>query len=223
MSLVEGSGGDLPEVVDAHIMLAALDNVCVLLRMSGKRLFGRFGVHDTLGQVSFLPDLSRMGDVPAVAIGDGVRVEYWVTGSFFSFECAVHSLGGAGRIRLSRPDRIDRKDRRLVPRLRLAGGSEAKVVVQEGDDVVELEVLDLSSAGLAVRFDRDEVDLQPGASVEAWLHLDDCQPFPVELHVQHVKRREDGYYVAGATMSTVTVEDRRDLARAVTGSQRKVA
>lgn len=175
-----------PGEIDAHLMLAALDAVPVVLLMGQHRLSGRFDLADGFGEISFI-DQRASPRVIAAASKD-VSVEYYLDGSRrHAFSTRVVGRSGRDRLRLARPRRIERSERRIVPRVKLAADSGCSFAFNQPADARPAEVADLSNAGARLLVARSVGLSRGGQTVSGWLRLGhDSEPIPIGLEVRHV-------------------------------------
>lgn len=196
-----------PGEIDAHLMLAALDAVPVVLCAGQQRLSGRFDLADGFGEISFI-DQRPAPRATAVAHKD-ITVEYYLDGSCrHAFSTRVIGRSGRDRLRLARPRRIERSERRIVPRFRIAEDSGCCFTFTEPAGARPAEVADLSNAGALLRVPRSVGLTTGGQTASGWMRLGhDSEPMPVTVEVRHVSPFDAGRVSVGVRFVGIRFAD----------------
>jgi hypothetical protein len=184
-----------PSRIDAIFLNAALDGADAVAWAGGRTLQGRMQMPGRQAEVVF----RATGPVQASA-GSTVRLEVWSRSDRFHCEARVRAVDGTV-LRLDRPHRIVRLDRRAAPRVQLDAGS----ALFRTAGATGCEILDVSATGVAFRCAADAP--RPGARITGWLVLPGEEPMSVELVVQHT-RADRGGNVAGAHLASMTARAR---------------
>jgi len=176
----------MPGEIDAHLMFAALDAVPVVLCAGELRVQGRFDLADGFGEISFIDQRTA---TRATSLPSGpVSVEYFLgESSRHCFTSRVISVGAQDRVRLARPLRIERSERRIVPRFQLADATGYTFTFSEPEGARPAEVVDLSNTGARLLVPRSVGLTGGGQTAAGWLRLGaDEEPLPVTVEVRHV-------------------------------------
>ena len=197
-----------PGEIDAHLMLAALDAVPVVLLMGQHRLSGRFDLADGFGEISFIEQCAS--PLGIAAAHQDVSLEYFLDGARrHAFSTRVVGRSGRDRIRLARPRRIERSERRIVPRVRLAADSGYCFTFDQPVDAPPAEVADLSNAGARLLVSRSVELSHGGQRVSGWLRLGhEISPMPATLEVRHVAPFDAGRVAVGVRFVALRYADR---------------
>jgi hypothetical protein len=199
--------------IDAHLMHAAMDGLSAVMQLGPSHLMGRLEIPEDMGDVVFVLDRASSIVDPEVQ-GLLVRVEYWHGDTSNRFESQVVEREGP-RVRLVRPEVVDRSDRRLVPRFAVDGAEGFRFLVGEAAEARSLPLVDLSNTGLAFRCPL-ELELEPGMELVAWLGLPDHDVVPIRLEIRN-SRPLGTEILVGARMIDLRRVDRKAITRLIVG------
>jgi hypothetical protein len=194
----------LPCEIDAHLMLAALEGVCVSLSQGRDTVRGRFDLPDDFGEVGFVAESARELTRRWTG-GEEVVARYHVQDQPFQFRSRVRSRSSEWRLRLDRPRSLASVERRLSPRVSLAAGG-AVLRLDEG----AVTVVDLSNQGAQLRWPEGLACPRVGARRPAWLESELTAPIALDIEV----RRVEGVLL-GVAFRGMRPVDLRDLTRAL--------
>ncbi len=157
-----------PDLIDAHLLAAAMQGVSGVLEASGGSLVGRFDFADAFGEISFIIEHWE----PWLYDGMALEADYWLDGARYRFEARLRSRGGRGRLRLMRPRRIQGFERRVQPRQRVA-----ESFCMMADSSVGIE--DLSVDGALIQLHSELPPMRSGEQRQVWLSVPQTTPIPV--------------------------------------------
>lgn len=180
-----------PAAIDALFLDAALDGSDAVAWAGGRTLQGRMQMPSRAAEVVF------RATVPvSIRLGATIRIEVWSRADRFRCEARVRSVDGRV-LRMDRPHRIIRLERRRAPRVPMAESS--ALFRTQGAEGCQL--LDVSATGLAFRCPAGGARM--GERIAGWLVLPGEEPMSVELVVRHTRPDADGV-VVGASLTGMT-------------------
>ena len=129
-----------------RLSMVACEGVGVVLTDTHRRLSGRFDLADGFAEIAFIDQSPERGGHRSLS--GLVTAEYYFDGgAFYQFETRIVGRTASDRLRLLRPRRITRSERRALPRV--AGkhllGASFELRGPKASQVVE--VADLSGGG----------------------------------------------------------------------------
>jgi len=200
-----------PKEVRNHLTHAALGQSAACMTASFQRVAGTFSAPDNGGRVMFYGRSAVGGPDQGIDIGQSVRVDYRYHRTNLVFFSRISELFAPGSWILDRPRTVQRLSRRIEPRIAVSEGAALSVAMMTTGGFSSYPVVDLSTGGLAVRYDARDVGLWVGRRVTVWLELLDQQPVPVNTEVRHVSRRgcQPGFKLAGLRFVEPDAESKR--------------
>lgn len=174
-----------PGEIDAHLMFAALDGVPVVLRSGELRVPGRFDLADGFGEITFI---DQRTSAHSAWTDEEVAVEYYLKGEQrHVFSTRVIGRSTRDRVRLARPRRIERSERRVVPRLQLESHPGYSIAFTQPAAAPPAELVDLSNSGARLHIHRAAGLDRRGRRASGWMRLGAAvEPIPVTVEVRHV-------------------------------------
>lgn len=204
-----------PDEIDAHLMFTALDNVPVVLSAGSMRVPGRLDLADDFGEIAFIDQRQS----PEQHVQTGLRpveVAYYnQAGVHHRFTTVVKDKSAPDRLRLQRPMRIERSERRIVPRFPVLGTEGYGFAVTGTDDQPVSAVADLSNQGLRLLMWRRSGVPLSGAVLTGWLQLPEETPLPISVEVRYVAPYDAGRVSVGARLLEIRRDDHTVLTRHV--------
>ncbi len=219
--MLEDSPGGLseivgPNVIDAHLMYAALDGVAVVLDCGPIRAQGRLDMADGFGEIAFIDqstDLASRGPMR----GD-VALQYYLGDTVLHrFTSRILGQSSVDRYRLARPLRISKSERRSVPRFRLAGHVHYTFDLDPPFRGPPAEIADLSNQGARLLVARSAGLERGGQRASGWVRVDGEAAIPVEIEVRHVAPYDVGRVSVGVRFTEIRQVDRIRLTRHIIG------
>ena len=203
------------EYIQQHLSFAAtVIQVCVLT-VNGQQVFGSLGApHPDTGVVEFRAHSRLEGIVVPPKPGAPVRADYEATADRYAFFSEVVEVVGPMCWKLARPTTVERKDKRLSRRIRVAGEQGFSLHLQVGKELVQFSLTDMSAGGLGFTFDPAKSDLVAGQVLPGTLQMPGHRAVEVKLEIRHVRAGE-GSHVAGSRFRQVAYADRMALRRLV--------
>jgi len=203
--------------IEAHLMHAAIDGLSAVMQLGPLHLMGRLDIPDGVGEVVFV--LDRVGAVMGQNVsGVSVRLEYWYGDTSNRFVSQVLTREG-DRVRLVRPAAVDRSDRRMVPRYSVVGAEGFRFLVGSEEEASSVPLVDLSNTGLAFRCPQ-EMEMEPGMEVMAWVGLPGEEVVPVLLEIRN-RRPVGEELLIGARMRNLLREHRKAITRLIIGYRKQ--
>jgi hypothetical protein len=206
----------LPSEVRHHLQSAAIGQSAACLTASYQRVAGSFSVPDTTGRLLFY----GRDDAQArqLDIGQSVRVDYRYHRTNLAFFSRICELASPGEWVLDRPRTVQRLSRRIEPRALIGDKSGVTVAMVTTTGFSSYPLVDLSSGGLAVRYDARDVGLWVGRRITVWLEINEQQPVPLSADVRHVSRRgcPPGHKLAGLRFVNPNEDARRMIKHTLT-------
>ena len=205
-----------PNVIDAHLMYAALDGVAVVLDCAGFRAQGRFDLADGFGEIAFIDQTNGRSGRPRMQ-GD-VAVEYFMDGtSLHRFRTRLVGTTASDRYRLARPRRIHKTERRAVPRFRLSGNIDSSFDFGPERGAPPAELADVSNQGARLLVSRTVGLERGGETVAGWLRIGGDISIPVVVEVRHVAPYDAGRQSVGVRFVEIRPVDQLRLTRHLVG------
>ena len=188
-----------PREVRTHLTHAAMGQSAACLTASYQRVSGSFSAPDTAGRLMFYGRPEAGAEQRLIDVGQNVRVDYRYHRTNLVFFSRISELFGPGSWILDRPRTVQRLSRRIEPRIPLCDSIVATAAMVTAKGFASYPVIDLSSGGLAVRYDARDVGLWVGRRITIWLEMERQEPLPMTADVRHVSRRgcPPGHKLAG--------------------------
>lgn len=200
-----------PSEVRSHLTNAAIGQSAACLTASYQRVTGSFSAPDSVGRVLFNGQLDEGAPARQIEIGQSVRVDYRFECTNLVFFSRVSERSGPDIWILDRPRTVQRLSRRVEPRVLLGDKAEVSVAMVTTAGFASYPVVDLSTGGLAVRYDARDVGLWVGRRITVWLEIKGEQPVAMSVDVRHVSRRgcPPGHKLAGLRFVQLDKKSRR--------------
>ncbi len=214
-----------PQDVQAHLIFAAAEIGEAILTLQGRQIYGTLGSPDPeSGRVRFAVDHQLADLVGRPEAGRAVRVTYEHRDSAYAFFSEIEATEGPLAWVLQLPSTVERTDRRLVSRYDVSGERGFEVTIAEGDTFKTHKLGDISSAGLAFRFDPRAGAFQVAQRYGAELRLPGSAPIDVTLEIRNSRPCHSGGHIAGASFVRLGAVERSRIAKALAAwRQRKRA
>ena len=200
-----------PSEVRSHLTNAAIGQSAACLTASYQRVTGSFSAPDSVGRVLFNGQLDEGAPARQIEIGQSVRVDYRFERTNLVFFSRVSERSGPDIWILDRPRTVQRLSRRVEPRVLLGDKAEVSMAMVTTAGFASYPVVDLSTGGLAVRYDARDVGLWVGRRITVWLEIKGEQPVAMSADVRHVSRRgcPPGHKLAGLRFVQLDKTSRR--------------
>lgn len=163
------------DLIDAHLLEAAMERASVVLYVDGRTVLGRFDMADGFGEIAFHVD----AEAPRITWKASLEVGYWLDGVRYRFSTHLITDLRFSRLRLRRPRRVHGFERRA--HARVAVGPECHCLMGS----TSIQVVDLSVAGALLHGAPQPQASQAGDRREAWLVLSTGEPIPVIVQIAH--------------------------------------
>lgn len=206
----------LPQEIDAHLMVAALEGVCVELHGGSLVCRGAFDLADGFGEVGYAVDVGRTG-IGRWRTGQALEAIYELGDRSFRFGTRLIGRTSEARLRLVRPLNLGSQERRLVPRV----ATPDACTLTSGSTT--LMVLDLSNQGARVLWPADAPPPLVGQTTAGWLAVPELSAIACESTVKHVVQAAGGWSVglqfSGMRRADCWALTQRVYGRAATGQR----
>lgn len=210
-----------PAEIEPHLVFLAVEVGTVTVVVDQLVVQGRVLCPSIARFVPFAPDSDFDGLLPPPQSQVAVRVDYQAWDESYTFHTRVVGLDAQGHWLLMPPRAIERGDRRIVYRHRVMGDTSFRLRLEgpwqpKGEQPFAL--FDISTDGMAFLYDPSRNPMENGEILSGHVEVGDTLTLSILLRVAHTRLFKEGApeWVAGARYLDLGLEDRMNLARAIT-------
>ncbi len=206
-----------PEDVQSHLMYAAAEIASCVLTVGGLQVHGSIAPPVKDGSVPFVLDAGLQDIVETPPSGRAVRVDYEGGTDRYTFYSEMITTDILHRWVLAPPRAVERNDRRLVARHRVAGKEGFTVILETGNTIRSFAIVDVSNAGLAFLYKSSDLTLREGQVIEGHVEIPGLEALAVRFEVRNVRTapRQKGQKIAGLRFIELARPERMAIAGAL--------
>ncbi|MDP6931630.1 MAG: hypothetical protein QGG40_01880 [Myxococcota bacterium] len=198
------------EDVLSHLLWASVEVRQAKVQVQGRTVRGALRMPDPSARVvPFVLDESYIDFDNTPKEGAVVQVEYSSAADTYSFLTNIAMVVDPSKWRLDFPKVIERTDRRMMRRHRVADRPGFGFHLKDAKGVLHLLMVnDINSVGVGVIFDPRRVKLENEQFITATLTLPGCEPREISAEVRNVRRKpgDSDLRIAGCRLSGIAPE-----------------
>ena len=210
-----------PEEIEPHLVFLAVEVGVVSVSLEDCVVQGRVLVPTVARFIPFAPDPAYEGVLAPPSAQTSVRMDYQAWDDTYTFHTRIVGLNAQGHWLLMPPRSIERGDRRIVHRHRVAGDKAFELHLEgpwQPRGAQPFALYDISTDGIGFLYDPSRHPLDTGEILTGRVSVGDALDMAILLRVAHTRCLKEGApdWLAGARYLDLGLAHRLELARNVT-------